>query len=282
MFDHFLITRFNLRNPEWDVTKNNESLLTDDWMEDRMKLFENFCLPSIQNQTNLNFTWLLYLDITTKDFFKNRIAELIKGRSNIQVFYIDGMPLFYKSIQNYISANSNSKPFLITSRIDNDDCVRKDFINEIQKKFNSQNYQAIDIIKGYSLQIEPTYMLGKKEHLYNPFISLIEKNINPKTVWLNNHTQWKKEKNITQIKDKRLWMSIIHEKNKVNEFDGYDNVSWHSIKNDFIVSEVINTEINQNLLPYKNWRFLSFRNRLYVKFGLYLKTFKKTIGLYNK
>ena len=30
MFSHYLITRFNLKNPKWGVTKNNETLLTDE------------------------------------------------------------------------------------------------------------------------------------------------------------------------------------------------------------------------------------------------------------
>ena len=58
MFKHYLITRFNLRADNWDVTKNNEQLLTDEWMDNRMWLFENFCFPSVIGQTNQNFEWL--------------------------------------------------------------------------------------------------------------------------------------------------------------------------------------------------------------------------------
>src|SRR5690606_37110716 len=164
MFHHYLITRFNLRNPKWDVTKNNETLLTDDWMEDRMWLFENFCFPSVTAQTNPNFTWLLYLDVTTKDVFKNRIEALVKGFDNVKVFYIDGMPSFYPEIKKYIAANSSGVPYLTTSRIDNDDWIHKYFIGEVQTPFYSQEYKAIAVIKGYSLQIKRDFMLGKKEH----------------------------------------------------------------------------------------------------------------------
>jgi hypothetical protein len=281
MFHHYLITRFNLRNPKWDVTKNNETLLTDDWMEDRMWLFENFCFPSVTAQTSLNFTWLIFLDITTKDIYKNRIDALTANISNIEVFYIDGMPSFYPEIKKYITAKSSDIPHLITSRIDNDDCIHKDFIGEVQKRFKSQDYQAIDVIKGYSLQIKPNFMLGKKEHIFNPFISLIEKNNDPKTVWFNDHNLWKKETRITQVKNKRLWMSIIHEKNKVNEFDGYDNVQWQSIHNDFIVSKAMDAEINAKLIPQSKWLFLSLKNNLYVKSVLFSKVIKKTFGIYK-
>ena len=55
MFHHLLVTRFNLRNPEWDVTKNNEKLLTEDWMQERMWFFENFYFPTFVTQTNQDF-----------------------------------------------------------------------------------------------------------------------------------------------------------------------------------------------------------------------------------
>jgi len=281
MFKHYLITRFNLKNPEWDVTKNNETLLTDEWMEDRMWLFENFCFPSVAAQTNKNFNWLLFFDTTTPEKYKKAIADLISNHANIKAFYINGMPEFYPSIQQFISEDSKGIPFLITSRIDNDDCIHKNFINEVQHKFKSQDYEAVDIIKGYSLQVKPRFILGKKEHIFNPFISLIEKNEEPKTVWFNDHTLWKKETRITQITNKRLWMSIIHEKNKVNEFDGYDNVKWTNINKDFIVSEKINTLIERELIPHKNWLFLSLKNRLYVKLVLLSKQIKKALGIYK-
>lgn len=279
MFKHLLITRFNLRNPKWDFTKNNESLLNDEWMQSRMQLFKSFCFPSVCTQSTDNFEWLIYFDSTTSDSFKKEITDLIQETNNIKVFFIDGMNAFYPSIKEYIQ--NITSPFLITSRIDNDDCIHKNFIETIQQNFNQQDFQAIDIIKGYSLQIEPEIILGKKEHIFNPFISLIEKNDNPKTVWLSDHNMWKKETRITQITDKRLWLSIIHQKNKVNEFDGYGNISWSTIRHDFILSTTMDETILNNQIPFSNWWFLSLKNLLYVKMVLYSKILKRILGIYK-
>lgn len=279
MFKHLLITRFNLRNPKWDFTKNNESLLNDEWMQSRMQLFKNFCFPSICAQSNPDFEWLIYFDSTTSVTFKKEIMELIQGKENIKAFFIDGMNAFYPSIQEYIQ--NITTPFLITSRIDNDDCIHKDFIKTVQQNFQEQDFQAIDIIKGYSLQIEPEIILGKKEHIFNPFISLIEKNENPKTVWLSDHNMWKKETRITQVTNKRLWLSIIHQKNKVNEFDGYGNIPWASINNDFILSPSMNETILSKQIDFSNWWFLSLKNVLYVKMVLFSKILKRKLGIYK-
>lgn len=281
MFSHYLITRFNLKNPKWDVTKNNETLLTDEWLEHRLWLFENFCLPSVTAQTSTNFTWLIYFDVTTPPAYRSRIENLIEGHKNIRLYYIEGMPAFYPEIQKLITAETKGQPYLITSRIDNDDCIHKDFIAEVQKQFNKQDYRAIDVIKGYSLQIKPVVMLGKKEHIFNPFISLIEKNESPKTVWFNDHNLWKKETRITQVTHKRLWMSIIHEKNKVNEFDGYGNIMWEDVKQDFIVSAQMQSNIDANILPHSKWAWTSFKNGLYVNWVLFNKMLKKALGIYR-
>ena len=281
MFKHYLITRFNLRNKNWDVTKNNETLLTREWMTHRIGLFSNFCLPSVASQTNTDFEWLLFFDATTDADLKQELEELLKPYPHFKPFYINGMELFHSSIKTYISEDCKDYEYIITSRIDNDDCIHKDYIATIQSQFNSQDFMAIDILKGYSLQISLNIMLGKKEHIFNPFISLIEKNETPKTVWFSDHNMWKKESRRIEIADERLWMSIIHEKNKVNEFDGYDNVSWDAIKKDFVVSNTIDKKVTSNLISHRQWRYLSFKNKLYVNYVLMSKKFKKAIGIYK-
>ena len=76
-------------------------------------------------------------------------------------------------------------------------------------------------------------------------------------------------------------MSNIHEKNKVNEFDGYGNVSWAKVSQDFILSTEKNAEIEAKIIPQSKWWYLSFKNQLYVNFGFYLKLIKKKLGLYK-
>lgn len=280
MFDHYLITRFNLKKKDWTHTKNNEALLTDNWLEERFWLFENFCLPSVTHQTTKNFMWLLYFDTTTTEKHKQRILQLTEKHDFIKVFFIDGMDSFYPSIQNFVKQHT-TKEFIITSRIDNDDVVHKDFIKEIQNQFAKQDYLVLDFIKGYSLQILPNVMLGKKQHIYNPFSSLIEKNDAPKTIWFNDHHMWKKENRIKHLANKRLWIAIIHEKNKVNNFNGYGNVKWQNLKNDFIISNELTAHIENNAIPEKKWVKLSLKNAWIVNYKVMSKLLKKKLGVYR-
>lgn len=281
MFKHFIITRFNLTNPDWTTTKNNEPLLTDEWMENRLWLFENFCFPSVANQSSDNFRWVIFADTVTKAEHKAHLERLTDSMSFIDLIFIDGMSKFKSSIDDYVKAHCQRISHLITSRIDNDDCIHKDFVKEIQQCFDHQSYLIIDVLKGYSLQIKPTYMLGKKQHIFNPFMSLIEKNEHPKTIWSNDHMAWKKESRIKFYTKKRLWVAIIHAKNKINNFNGYGNVPWKELETDFMIKPSMSKILNHELIPETKWKQLSIKNAIIVNYKVASKLFKKSLGFYK-
>ncbi|MFK5983394.1 MAG: glycosyltransferase, partial [Flavobacteriaceae bacterium] len=223
MFKHFLITRFNLKKTDWKTNKNNKPILTNEWHKNRFQLFKNYCFPSVASQTNKNFDWIVYFDTSTPIEFREIITSLQNEMSNFIPIFIDGMTQFLPSIKEYIK--DFDEEFIITTGIDNDDCISKHFIDKIQNKFDKQEFMLLDFVDGYTIQTQSEIKIGKKLHQYNPFISLFEKNDNPKTIKNVSHRNWKKEKNIVQIRDIRIWSSVIHHENKVNEFTGYANVN---------------------------------------------------------
>jgi hypothetical protein len=280
MYKHYLITRFNLRNKYWKATKNSEPVVDKNWLEHRIWLFKNFCYPSVLHQTNQSFSWLIYFDIETPLKYRKIIYSLLCDMKNVEFFFIDGMEAFYPTLTKKIQSETENVSHIITSRIDNDDCLSKYYIDTIQSVFNYQDFMVVDSISGYTLQISPTFKLGKKEHIFNPFLTLIEKNVTPKTIWHRNHASWKREKNILQIKNKRLWMSVIHNKNVVNRFDGYGRILWENISDDFIVSEEINRKIMKELVPGCNYGFQSIFNFVDNYLTIYTKTVKRKLGFY--
>ena len=279
MFKHFLITRFNLRKSDWATNKKNVAVLTEEWHENRFKLFTNYCFPSVKAQINKNFKWLVFFDITTPKTYKVLISELQKEMPNFIPLYIDGMDLFLPSIKSYL--NNNDSEYIITSGLDNDDCLGKTYVNEVQKRFNNQPFLALDFIDGYTIQTQSQIKIGKKVHLYNPFISLIEKNSNPRTVCDISHRNWKKEKRILQIKNVRIWASVIHHENKVNEFTGYGNVNVNTFLEKFELSENQKKYIEKHYIPLTNWRLQSFINYMSSYRIVLYKNIKKKLGLYK-
>lgn len=279
MFKHYIITRFNLRAKEWQFTKNSTKVLDENWLKNRFELFEKYCLPSLLSQTNKNFEWVIYFDTETPAFYKDKIEVYRQKLPNLVPVFVENMELFLPSIQAHIK--NNNQEYVITTRLDNDDCVSKYFVDEIQKNFNKQTYEALDFVDGYSLQISPDFKLGKKRHLYNPFISLVEKKQNPTSVWSRSHTSWKRETRIKRILNNRIWMVIIHQENKVNKFDGYGKVNAEEIFQDFIMDEAITQKVLSQQIPVEKWYFQSMKNKVTTFTNIFFKDLKKKLNFYK-
>ncbi len=278
MFQHFLITRFNLRKKSWHTTRNNTVVLTDEWMSNRLELFEKFCFSSVKNQTNTNFVWLVFFDEKTDDMYRVIIDRLSKQFACFCPIYIDGMDAFLPAIKDQISQLC-TKPYLITSRLDNDDCLSENYIASIQKQFDKQSFMAIDYIDGLTLQIEPEVKLGKRTHLHNPFISLIEKVDDFQTVWIRErHGAWSKVKELKTVRNEILWMSIIHGENKANDFVGFAKVEWEKI-DCFHIDTATAKELKAKVLSFSDWKIESLINQVRTTWKVTFKLFKRRLKL---
>lgn len=224
-FKHFIITRYNVKVKGWEETRDKEPI-DDNWMRHRFELFRNYCFPSILNQSNQNFIWLLFLNDDTKEEFRNQLEELVAPHSNIKLVYINGSSEFYAQLCQSIGVYLKDEQYLITTRLDNDDAIRKDFIERIQRDFDNQKYALIEYPNGLSLQVEPKKMLAFLHDRLNPFISLIEEievlkeGIRFKTVmYYQQHRQWREsDVEVFSNTEIRPWLQIIHSKNKANTF----------------------------------------------------------------
>ncbi|UOB18265.1 glycosyltransferase [Abyssalbus ytuae] len=284
MFKHLIITRFNLRKTDWVTSKSNHPVLTEEWLKNRFELFENYCLPAVKAQTNKNFTWLVYFDIETPDAYIQRINKIKETFKNFEPLFINGMDEFLPQIENSLA--NITEPYIITSRIDNDDCISIHYVDEIQKQFNKQEFIALDFIDGYALQLEPVTRIGFKRQQYNPFISLIEKNDpqknKPQSVWCISHTDWKREPRVKTIKNNRIWLQIVHLENKVNEFVAYGDVKFENILKDFPINKNCSLTIKNKLIPVSKWKKDHFFSKYLSHFDYHFRNLKKAMGYYKK
>lgn len=218
VFKHFLATRFNVRIGGLETTKNGETLLDDSWMDNRFELFENYCFPSVINQSNQNFTWCIYFDLHTAEIYKQRIKKLAESYLNIRIFFIDSIGELKSNLINFIKSSENSDcEYVITSRMDNDDLLHRDYINVVQQLFESSDTTVIDVRRGFKVNIEGRWCeIRNYTQSFNPFISLIEKRKNVQTVFNQMHHEWYKAKKVIAYYDRQLWIELVHKKNCIN------------------------------------------------------------------
>ncbi|WP_113922798.1 glycosyltransferase [Cognataquiflexum aquatile] len=221
-FNHFLITRINLGYKERILNKNIDE---QKWLNYRFDLFFKTCFPSVVNQNCQNFTWLIYLDFRTPDFFVNQLQTKISSNQNFKILLRNGgfeslTTHAPEDIKNLIDKDC---PYIITSRIDSDDLIHREYIDEVQSKFDFQKYLSINFTFGLVHDLR-TGLLGKSKNRSNPFISLIEKiesNIPIKTVCFQSHTDFLfEEKRLEITSKKRLWCMNMHAVNDSTKFAG--------------------------------------------------------------
>ena len=122
---HFVLTRFNLRIRE--LMKTYEWHGGDPcYLEQRFKIFERYCLPSMRCQSG-DFKWLVFFSSLTPEPFRRRAENLASETPCMEaVFVEDAEPLekeaclsaFNCAMENRMSPDVE---YVIQSRIDNDD-----------------------------------------------------------------------------------------------------------------------------------------------------------------
>lgn len=202
-YRHFLLTKFNLHIAH----TIGDSNLRGPWLDHRFEIFDRFCYPSVANQTCRNFNWLVLFDSKTDDKYHSKIDS-----------YKEFTPLYVKGIKNIgslIKEQVKDLPdYLITSRLDNDDCLGQHYIGKVQQQFDNQNFEFINFYDGCQYHSGHSHAYV---HDRNMFISLIEKYNDFKTVWCCTHGAIYETGPVRQIKTPYpMWMVVIHEKNALN------------------------------------------------------------------
>jgi hypothetical protein len=261
MFIHFLLTRFNLKIPEWEKTRDNKPI-DERWLEHRFNLFDNYCFPSVKNQSNKNFKWLVFFDIDTPKKYFDKIKSYSETFGNFIPLFTSNT-LFKTKLSETINRFLNDEiTHIITTRLDNDDAIHINFIDKIQSCFNYQDFCVVDIVNGYRYNIEKKPELAiKKNFSNNPFISLIELVGSYKTIYSRMHASWESEKQRIILNEK-LWLQIIHVNNRANYMTF--NVIYI---NDY--SALRNFSISEKIMPKKNKSHIyilkNFINKLLYK-----------------
>lgn len=206
-FDHFLLTRFNVRH---------ETRASDEWLRHRLGYFERLCRSSIINQTNKNFRWLVYFDAERDEWFQREVDRLSAG-GVFEPIWVEG-PLDPQKTMAPVAERAISD-WVITTRLDNDDAVAFDFIESIQSEYSGQDLEFINFQSG--LQLSDDGGLYHRLDPSNAFISLIEKRREALTgVYIDWHDRVASHGPIRQVNSHPIWLQMVHGQNIGNAIRG--------------------------------------------------------------
>lgn len=220
-FTHYLVTRFNVPVENWDRDKAGRPTLDEPWMTHRLWLFRKYCVPTIIAQTCQNFQWVIYCDVNTSFIKKTQIEESVRMLPGTVIRLVAHHGEMMSDLRKLISGADT--PYVITTRLDNDDGLGQNLIRNVQEHFKETDKLLLNPSGGILYDINEKVMTRMRNSKRNHYTSLIEKNKNAEdllTVLGFPHDNPPAGVSIENIPGERAWLKIIHEKNIKSQLKG--------------------------------------------------------------
>lgn len=204
-FTHYILTRYNVGLYS-DNPYNIEN--PDGWMLLRIFKFLD-CLDSVKRQKG-EFKWVVFIDKNTPYLYVEPLLAMSKEYRNL--FQVTVIP------PNMWIPNESE--WILTTRLDNDDILEPDFVETVQAQF-CEREGVIDVEGRQYDTATGKYYTVDRRYPNSPFITLVEKGANPKTVFHKTHTDLHKDyKWSAYVKGKPLYTQVIHGNNLANKITG--------------------------------------------------------------
>ncbi len=221
VFTHLVLTRFNTAT---DFAPSRLGLQTE-WLTARLSLFEQYCLPSIAGQQGADFQWLVFFDAESPAWFRKKIAAF---GSLITPMYIEGEASDQVIVDSIAMAGLVRTPYLLTTRVDNDDALAKGHLARVERAFQHQEKEFLEFPFGLQLF---------RGHLYNvywpsnAFLSLVEKVESGNrftSVLCVPHHRVREAGPVRSIHCSAQWMQVLHSSNLLNGLRGWPRLHSQS------------------------------------------------------
>jgi len=210
---HFVLTRFAVKTSGAGFIGS----FPPNWLEMRLRLFERYCLPTMQGQTNGDFQWLLSVHEDFEDEYEQRLIAYDKRIHVVR----PGRP-------GLTSLIDPSVDVVITTRLDSDDGLNRNVIDRhasIAKDFHAAGRDVLlhNFPRGCKLD-EPS---GKAYLTWKPnsaFLTMFEKPVagRIRSAMSGNHSHMWRELPTVQDDTLCAWLMVVHGKNVRNAIDPSD------------------------------------------------------------
>lgn len=223
---HFILTRFNLQL--WPTDKRGRDIQREtDWLEERFRLFETFCLPSLRAQTCMDFDWVLLMDAETPQPWRERMEHWKAQMPQLHPVWVP-RPLhrqFPAVFQRLVSKHLHEGgQRVLTTYLDNDDALHRRFVEEVQRRAPGLQGGTF-LFFPHGLQYFTSLQLATRiAYPNNHFCTLVEDYARPaqvRTVYgYGSHFLLHRNPHIPihlATDAPPLWIEVVHERNVDND-----------------------------------------------------------------
>jgi hypothetical protein len=209
---HAIVTRFALpvtfRRGQGDSEKRPSAHLAASWLDNRIRIFNAYCAPSVLQQSSDSFTWILGIDERVPDRIARAISVASGGRGS--VLRVPEDETFQDVLRSELGSHGR---LILTSRLDSDDAIAPDFVKTVHCRARPDH--ALNFPQGLIYEAR----LGLTHHVIlrsNPFMSFLS--TTGLTVHdLGNHRFWSDRVEVLDIDTSLpMWLQLVHADNVSN------------------------------------------------------------------
>lgn len=213
-FEHFILTRFNVKLPGLGAADTRKRL-DPRWLERRLELFRLFCLPSVLAQSAPEFRWLVFIDPETPERWRRELRSLSGDGRLIPAEAPDGSQAdFQAAVAGRLSPDATH---VITTRVDSDDGLALDSVERVQGAFSGQDCQFLRFGTGFVLDGAKLYLIERED---GPFVSLVERAAGLRTVLCGHHEFLREVGPVRFLEGPPAWLQVVHGGNLKNRRRG--------------------------------------------------------------
>ena len=212
---HLILTRFSVRG------SLDQPPASAAWLEYRLGLFRDYCVPSVAAQTCRDFRWLVLCDVSTPAATVAEIEAMAGSELPLEVV----MTSPERGVIDEVATRTRSHDrLLITTRIDSDDAIPIDFVQRVQTyadPFVAHGRRAmlLNFACGYKL-LDEQRELHETWNPHSPFLSLFER-LGPgaqvATVQSGNHGYMQQRYPVHVDVTPAMWLEVVHGGNVSNK-----------------------------------------------------------------
>ena len=150
---HFILTRFMI---DLKIYSNKDFIYGKEFIMNGIRVMKKYLIPSLERQSCKNFTWILLVGDKTNITYIESLMKLNQS--------FNSKVLYSNDLKNYLKSTTKDYNILITTRIDYDDAIYFDAVNDIRKIIN---INMPIIVHGYNRGVSYYEINGKYYDFYN-------------------------------------------------------------------------------------------------------------------
>ena len=210
---HFVLTRFNV-----DIGPHRRSW-DDAWLTARFELFRSFCLPSVRDQTDQDFTWLVFFSASSRATVEPFLAAL-PAMPNLHPVWTSGRFDGATASHAVAGHHDGSSTRLMTTRLDCDDALRADVVARLRAADEGRPVEALNFPLGYQLADGRFFLAYDPANAFCTLVEDATPEAPARTVYCVEHQTIASVAPLRQLDWSPSWLQVVHDLNLANDTNG--------------------------------------------------------------